>query len=138
MDALTDILNTLRLKSSLYFRTELTAPWGIQVPLKGRVARFQMTVLFKYRGHRSWSRESSRRASSDRITSPNSACPQYRATFKPKALVFCLFWRRHSRGEERCFMTVKKRGEEKRLKYRFMLCVATAICDCWLGPLAGF
>lgn len=44
MDALTDILNTLRLKSSLYFRTELTAPWGIQVPPKGRVARFHIAI----------------------------------------------------------------------------------------------
>jgi AraC-like DNA-binding protein len=44
MDALTDILNTLRLKSSLYFRTELTAPWGIQVPPQGRVARFHIAI----------------------------------------------------------------------------------------------
>lgn len=44
MDALTDILNTLRLKSSLYYRTELTAPWGIQVPPKGRVARFHIAI----------------------------------------------------------------------------------------------
>lgn len=44
MDALTDILNTLRLKSSLYFRTELSAPWGIQVPPKGRVARFHIAI----------------------------------------------------------------------------------------------
>lgn len=44
MDALTDILNTLRLQSSLYFRTELTAPWGIQVPPKGRVARFHIVI----------------------------------------------------------------------------------------------
>lgn len=44
MDALTDILNTLRLSSSLYFRTELTAPWGIQVPAEGRVARFHIAI----------------------------------------------------------------------------------------------
>lgn len=44
MDALTDILNTLRLSSSLYFRTELTAPWGVQVPAKGKVARFHIVV----------------------------------------------------------------------------------------------
>lgn len=44
MDALTDILNTLRLKSSLYFRTELTAPWGIRVPSQGRVARFHIAI----------------------------------------------------------------------------------------------
>ena len=44
MDALTDILNTLRLSSSLYFRTDLTAPWGIRVPAKARVARFHIVV----------------------------------------------------------------------------------------------
>lgn len=44
MDALTDILNTLRLTSSLYFRTELTSPWGINVPEKANVARFHIVV----------------------------------------------------------------------------------------------
>ena len=44
MDALTDILNTLRLSSSLYFRTELTAPWGIEVPSKAKVARFHIVI----------------------------------------------------------------------------------------------
>lgn len=44
MDALTDILNTLRLSSSLYFRTELTSPWGILVPEKANVARFHIVI----------------------------------------------------------------------------------------------
>lgn len=44
MDALTDILNTLRLSSSLYFRTELTSPWGIEVPAKAGVARFHIVI----------------------------------------------------------------------------------------------
>lgn len=44
MDALTDILNTLRLSSSLYFRTDLTAPWGIHVPVKANVARFHIVI----------------------------------------------------------------------------------------------
>lgn len=44
MDALTDILNTLRLSSSLYFRTELTSPWGIEVPAKPGVARFHIVI----------------------------------------------------------------------------------------------
>ncbi len=44
MDALTDILNTLRLSSSLYFRTELTAPWSIEVPAKPTVARFHIVI----------------------------------------------------------------------------------------------
>jgi len=44
MDALTDILNTLRLSSSLYFRTELTSPWGVEVPVKEKVARFHIVI----------------------------------------------------------------------------------------------
>lgn len=44
MDALTDILNTLRLSSSLYFRTEVTAPWGVEVPRHNNVARFHIVV----------------------------------------------------------------------------------------------
>jgi len=44
MDALTDILNTLRLSSSLYFRTELTSPWGVEVPPKKTVARFHIVI----------------------------------------------------------------------------------------------
>lgn len=44
MDALTDILNTLRLSSSLYFRTELTSPWGVEVPAKEKVARFHIVI----------------------------------------------------------------------------------------------
>ena len=44
MDALTDILNTLRLSSTLYFRTELTAPWAIKVPAKPKVARFHIVI----------------------------------------------------------------------------------------------
>ena len=44
MDVLTDILNTLRLSSSLYFRTELTSPWGITVPSSGNVARFHIVI----------------------------------------------------------------------------------------------
>ncbi len=47
MDALTHILQSLRLQSSLYFRTELTAPWGVKVPESGRVARFHIVI----RGH---------------------------------------------------------------------------------------
>ncbi|MGH1441423.1 MAG: cupin domain-containing protein [Cellvibrionaceae bacterium] len=44
MDALTDILNALRLSSSLYFRTELTSPWGVEVPAKEKVARFHIVT----------------------------------------------------------------------------------------------
>jgi AraC family transcriptional activator of mtrCDE len=44
MDVLTDILNSLRLKGHLYFRTELTAPWGIHVPFAPNVARFHIVI----------------------------------------------------------------------------------------------
>lgn len=44
MDALTDILDSLRLDSSLYFRTELSAPWGVEVPKKLNVARFHIVI----------------------------------------------------------------------------------------------
>ncbi len=44
MDALTDILNSLKLNSSLYFRTELSAPWGVEVPRQGNVARFHIAI----------------------------------------------------------------------------------------------
>lgn len=44
MDVLTDILQSMRLKGRLYFRTELTAPWGIHVPHKPDVARFHIVI----------------------------------------------------------------------------------------------
>ncbi|GLR72391.1 AraC family transcriptional regulator [Agaribacter marinus] len=44
MDALTEILNTLRMSSSLYFRTELSSPWGVEVPKKANVARFHIVI----------------------------------------------------------------------------------------------
>lgn len=47
MDVLSDILDTIRLKGSLYFSTEFTRPWGVRVPSFQRVARFHLVV----RGH---------------------------------------------------------------------------------------
>ena len=44
MDVLSDILNHLDLKTSLYFRTDLTAPWGINVPEYKNVARFHIVL----------------------------------------------------------------------------------------------
>lgn len=41
MDALSDILNTLRLTSSVYFRKDFLAPWGMDVP-RGEFAQFHM------------------------------------------------------------------------------------------------
>ncbi len=42
MDILSDILDHLNLKASLYFRTDLAAPWGINVPEYRNVARFHI------------------------------------------------------------------------------------------------
>lgn len=44
MDLLSEILLTLRLRGNLYFRTDLGAPWGIQVPADGKVARFHVVI----------------------------------------------------------------------------------------------
>jgi AraC-like DNA-binding protein len=44
MDVLSDILRSLQLRGSLYFRTELGAPWGLDVPSHENVARFHVVV----------------------------------------------------------------------------------------------
>ncbi len=44
MDILTDIFNDLLLKGSVYFKAELTAPWGISIPAEHNVARFHIMV----------------------------------------------------------------------------------------------
>lgn len=44
MDILSDILRTLKLRGNLYFRTDLTEPWGIYVPPDRRVARFHVVI----------------------------------------------------------------------------------------------
>ncbi len=44
MDILSDVLETLRLRGTLYFSTELHQPWGIRVPAFRRVARFHLVV----------------------------------------------------------------------------------------------
>ena len=44
MDPLSDVFRTLRVSSSLYFRTHLTAPWGLEVPARPRVARFHIVI----------------------------------------------------------------------------------------------
>lgn len=44
MDVLSDILSTLKFKGSLYFSTNFTAPWGVQVPRYKNVARFHLAV----------------------------------------------------------------------------------------------
>ncbi len=44
MDVLSDILNHLEMKTSLYFRTDLTAPWGVNVPEYKNVARFHICL----------------------------------------------------------------------------------------------
>jgi AraC-like DNA-binding protein len=44
MDVLDDILATLKLRGSLYFRTDFSAPWGVTVPHYQQAARFHLVV----------------------------------------------------------------------------------------------
>lgn len=44
MDVLSDIFETIRLRGSLYFRTDFSPPWGTTVPSLGRAARFHHVV----------------------------------------------------------------------------------------------
>ncbi len=44
MDLLDDIMRTLDLKGSLYFRTHFTAPWAVTVPDYAQAARFHLVV----------------------------------------------------------------------------------------------
>jgi len=44
MDVLSDVFRTLRVRSTLYFRTALHAPWGLEVPVEPRVARFHLVI----------------------------------------------------------------------------------------------
>lgn len=44
MDVLSDVLDHLRLRGTLYFSTEFTRPWGVLVPSLGHVARFHLVV----------------------------------------------------------------------------------------------
>lgn len=46
LDLLSDILTSLSMRGTLYFRTSLTSPWGIEVPSFENVARFH----FAHRG----------------------------------------------------------------------------------------
>ena len=43
MDALSDILKTIKLSSSVYFRYDFSPPWGMNVE-KGPFAQFHMLV----------------------------------------------------------------------------------------------
>lgn len=44
MDVLSDIFDTLRLRGTLYFRTDFSPPWAISVPDFERAARFHLVV----------------------------------------------------------------------------------------------
>lgn len=44
VDALSQILDALRLRGAIYFHTHLTPPFGIAVPAYGQVARFHMAM----------------------------------------------------------------------------------------------
>ncbi|WP_438729706.1 cupin domain-containing protein [Parasphingorhabdus sp. DH2-15] len=47
MDVLDDILDTLDLKGALYFRTDFSPPWSVQVPVLTGAARFHLVVQGK-------------------------------------------------------------------------------------------
>jgi len=47
MDVLSDVLDTVELRGTLYFRTRSTPPWGVRVPRYRHAARFHLVV----RGH---------------------------------------------------------------------------------------
>jgi len=51
MDIFTDIVDTLRIHGTLYFRTRFTSPWSVQVPAYRQVARFHLVT-----GGRCWVR----------------------------------------------------------------------------------
>ena len=44
MDVLTDILGSLQFQANFYFRTDLTSPWSVYIPLKRNVARFHIVT----------------------------------------------------------------------------------------------
>ena len=44
MDALSDILDLLQLRGTLYFRTAFSPPWSVAVPAYGRAARFHLAA----------------------------------------------------------------------------------------------
>ncbi len=44
LDSLTDVLMTLRMRGTLYFRTNFRAPWGVEVPARQLVARFHLLI----------------------------------------------------------------------------------------------
>jgi len=44
LDPLSDVLSTLEMRGTLYFRTALRAPWGLEVPAQPQVARFHVVV----------------------------------------------------------------------------------------------
>lgn len=43
-DALSQVLDALKLRGSIYFHTHFSPPWGVRVPAYGRVARFHMAL----------------------------------------------------------------------------------------------
>lgn len=44
MDLLSDVLRTLKLRGNLYFRTDLSSPWGIYVAAESNIARFHVVI----------------------------------------------------------------------------------------------
>jgi len=56
MDVLTEILNLIEFDACLYFRTDLTSPWGIRVPKEKNFVRFHIALhghfFIKVRGEK--------------------------------------------------------------------------------------
>lgn len=44
MDVLSDIFDTIRLRATLYFRTDYSPPWAITVPAYAQAARFHLVI----------------------------------------------------------------------------------------------
>lgn len=73
MDALSDILSAVHLEGTLYFSTELRAPFGIRVPAFRKVARFHLAVEGSCWVRVSGEREGARLATGDLIVVPHGA-----------------------------------------------------------------
>ena len=44
MDVLSDILKTMRVSGSFYFRTHFSPPWSVAIPVNGNVTRYHLVV----------------------------------------------------------------------------------------------
>lgn len=73
MDVLSDILDTLRFRSSLYFTTDFRKPWGVTVPAYSNVARFHLVVSGECWVRLAATGEATRLRSGDLVMIPHGA-----------------------------------------------------------------